>query len=145
MLKGAYDIFALVINFLDENWQPKKVTIGLFEAIETIGQTLAKNLKELFDSYGLSKKIIAYVTNEGEKLNSMTTIFKSIINCEVLGLEENFHGIFFGHAFSKTCQYAIFERRVCKIFKYVSIKSRQFDMQKCMTWQKNLEIENKSG
>jgi hypothetical protein len=67
MLKGAYDIFALVINFLDENWQPKKVTIGLFEATETIGQTLAKNLKELLDSYGLSKKIIAYVNKEGEK------------------------------------------------------------------------------
>jgi hypothetical protein len=30
--KGVYDIFALVNNFFDENWQPKKVTIGLFEA-----------------------------------------------------------------------------------------------------------------
>jgi len=38
MSKGAYDIFALVINFLDENWQPKKVTIGLFET--TKSQTL---------------------------------------------------------------------------------------------------------
>jgi hypothetical protein len=28
MSRNAYDIFALVINFLDENWQPKKVTIG---------------------------------------------------------------------------------------------------------------------
>jgi hypothetical protein len=32
----------------------------------------------------------------------MTTILKSIINCEVLGLEESFNGICFGHAFSKT-------------------------------------------
>jgi hypothetical protein len=31
MSKGKYDIFALVINFLVENWQPKKVTINLFE------------------------------------------------------------------------------------------------------------------
>jgi hypothetical protein len=31
MSKGAHDIFALVINFLNENWQPKKVTIGFFE------------------------------------------------------------------------------------------------------------------
>jgi hypothetical protein len=36
MSKNTYDIFALVINFLDENWQPKKLTIGFFEAIETI-------------------------------------------------------------------------------------------------------------
>jgi hypothetical protein len=31
MSKGVYDTFVLVINFLDENWQPKKVTIGFFE------------------------------------------------------------------------------------------------------------------
>jgi hypothetical protein len=24
MSKGAYDIFALAINFLDENWRPKE-------------------------------------------------------------------------------------------------------------------------
>ncbi len=36
MSKGIHDIFPLVIDILDENWQPKKVTIGLFEAIKTI-------------------------------------------------------------------------------------------------------------
>jgi hypothetical protein len=34
MSKGAYDIFDLVINFLNENWQLKKVTIDFFEAIK---------------------------------------------------------------------------------------------------------------
>jgi hypothetical protein len=38
MFKGAYDVFALVINFLCSDWQPKHVTIGLFEAKEIIGQ-----------------------------------------------------------------------------------------------------------
>jgi hypothetical protein len=32
MSKGAHDIFALVINFLGFDWQPKQVIIGLFEA-----------------------------------------------------------------------------------------------------------------
>jgi hypothetical protein len=36
MSKGACDVFALVINFLGSDWQPKHVTISLFEAIETI-------------------------------------------------------------------------------------------------------------
>ncbi len=36
MSKGAYNLFVLVINFLGSDWQPKHVTIGLFEAIETI-------------------------------------------------------------------------------------------------------------
>jgi len=32
MSKGAYDVFTLVIKFLGSDWQPKHVTIGLFEA-----------------------------------------------------------------------------------------------------------------
>jgi len=66
MSKNAYDIFTLVINFLDENWPPKKVTINLFEAVQTIGQALARNLNELLDSYGSSKKILAYVKDKGQ-------------------------------------------------------------------------------
>ncbi len=49
MSKGAHDIFGLVINFLGFDWQPKHVTIGLFEAIKTNGQALANNLTKLFD------------------------------------------------------------------------------------------------
>jgi hypothetical protein len=30
-------IFALVISFLNEEWQPQHITIGLFEANETTG------------------------------------------------------------------------------------------------------------
>ncbi len=65
MSKGTYDIFSLVINFLDENWHPKKLTIGLFEGIEITNQALVINLKALLDSYGFSKKIIVYVKDEG--------------------------------------------------------------------------------
>ncbi len=49
MLKGVHDIFAFVINLLGFDWQPKQVTIGLFEAMETIGQTLVNNLTKLID------------------------------------------------------------------------------------------------
>jgi hypothetical protein len=97
--KCIYDNFSLVISFLDENWQPKKLTIGLFEAIKT-NQALARNLRKLLDSYGLSKKIIVYVKNEGANLNSMTRALKFVVNNEVLGLEVNFDGICFGQAFS---------------------------------------------
>jgi hypothetical protein len=37
MSKGAHDVFALVINFLNEEWQPQHIIIRLFEANETIG------------------------------------------------------------------------------------------------------------
>jgi hypothetical protein len=79
-------------------------------------------LKKLLDYYGLSKKIIAYVKDQGTNLNFMTTTLKFVVNCEVLRLEESFNGIYFGRAFSKTCEYAIVEKRVCTDLKYVSIK-----------------------
>jgi hypothetical protein len=54
------------------------------------------------DSYWLKKKIIAYVKDGGAILNSMTTTLKSVVSCEISGLEESFNGVYFGHAFSKT-------------------------------------------
>jgi len=42
------------------------VTINPFESTKIIGQTLITILRELLDSYGLSKKIITYVKDEGQ-------------------------------------------------------------------------------
>ncbi len=65
MSKGAHDVFTLVISFWGFNWNPKHVTLGLFEASKSIGQALAKELINLLDEYGLGSKIIKYVKDEG--------------------------------------------------------------------------------
>jgi len=89
----------LAISFLSEEWQPQHITRRLFEANETIGQAMARNLIELLDQYDLmKKKIIAYVKDEGANLNVMTTTLKSMVNCEVFGMENSFQGTCFGHA-----------------------------------------------
>jgi len=62
------------------------VTIGLFEATKTIGQALAKSLTKLLDTYGLRKKIIVFVKDEGSNFNAMTGALKFVVNCEFLGL-----------------------------------------------------------
>jgi hypothetical protein len=49
--KGADDIFAFVINSLGIDWQPKHVTLGLFEFVNIDGKTLIKNLIELLQQY----------------------------------------------------------------------------------------------
>ncbi len=90
MSKGAHDIFAFVVSFLGSDWQPKQITIGLFEAIEIIRQALTNNLTKLFDQYGLRNKIIAYVKDDGSNLNIMTIALKSVTNCELLNLDESF-------------------------------------------------------
>jgi hypothetical protein len=70
MSKGV-GIFALVINILGFDWQPKQMTIGLFETIEIIGQALATNLTKLFDQYGMRNFFIAYVKDEGSILTTI--------------------------------------------------------------------------
>ncbi len=41
---GVHDVFTLVVNFINVDWQPKQVTIGLFEATEISSQTMAVKL-----------------------------------------------------------------------------------------------------
>ncbi len=84
---------------------------------------MAKNLIEFLDVYGLRNKIIAYVKDEGSNLNTLTNASKFVFKCETLGFEESFQGTCFGHVFSKVCQYATIDGKVCKSLKYVSIKS----------------------
>ncbi len=91
MSKGAYDVFILVINFLGSDWQPKHVTIGLFEAITTTRQALVWNLIELLDKYALKRKNIVYVKDEGLDFNAMTAL-TFVVSCECFGLEETFQG-----------------------------------------------------
>ncbi len=65
MSNARHDIFALVINFLGNDWQPKHITLGIFEPTNIIGQTLAKKLTGLLNNYALRRKIIIYVKDEG--------------------------------------------------------------------------------
>jgi hypothetical protein len=88
------------------------MTIGLFEAIETIGQAVAKSLTKLLDKYNLRKKIITYVKDERSNLNAMIDALKSVVNYESLRLKESFQGTCFGHVFSKACQYGTIEEKL---------------------------------
>ncbi len=97
--------------------EPKTCYFFLFEVTKIIKQVLAKNLIKLLDAYGLRNKIITYVKDEGSNLNTLTNALKSIIKCETLGLEESFQGTCFGHVFSKVCQYATIDDKVCKNLK----------------------------
>jgi hypothetical protein len=84
---------------------------------------LASNLTKLFNQYGLKRKIIAYVKDEGSNLNAVTTVLRSIVKCEVLSLGESFQVTYFGNVLKKVYQYATTNEKVCKNLRFVSIKS----------------------
>ncbi len=47
---------------------------------------------------------------------------KLVVKCETLGLDKSLQGTCFGHSFSKACQYATIDDKICKNLKYASIK-----------------------
>jgi hypothetical protein len=78
----------------------------------------------------------------------MTTTFKSVISCNILGLKEKIHCTCFDHAFFKAYSYVVTNEFFCKALKFLSIKLVQFDMQKNITWpeksRKNIQKWNKA-
>ncbi len=49
-----------------------------------------------------------------------------------------FQGTCFNHAFSKACQYATKDEKVCKGLKFLFVKVVQLDLQKCIILPKTL-------
>jgi hypothetical protein len=97
---------------LGSDWKLKHVTLGLFKTIKTTGQAFAKNFIEFLNEYGFGNKIITYLKDESS--NTLANALKFFVKCETLGLEKNFQGTYSGHAFSKACQYATTNDKVCK-------------------------------
>ncbi len=51
------------------------------------------------------------MNEDTHNLNIMTIALKSTINYKVLVLGESFYETYFGHAFSKACQYATMDEK----------------------------------
>jgi hypothetical protein len=73
MSKGGMETFVLIVHFLNHNWEPNHITIGLFETTNKFGAAMAIQVNEVLATYGLNVKLLAYVKNEGNNLTTMTT------------------------------------------------------------------------
>jgi hypothetical protein len=58
----------------------------------------------------------------------MTIAFKSIVKCEILGLDESFQCTRLTMFFYKECTYVTIDERVCKNLRFISIKSTHLGM-----------------
>jgi hypothetical protein len=74
------------------------------------------------------EKIIAYLKDEGSNLNATINALNMLLIVNVLGLETSFQGNYFGHIFSKACQYDSTDENIYKKLKYVYVKSTQIDL-----------------
>jgi len=122
MSRSGVDTFALVINYLDENWIPRHATIGLFEVQETKGSAMALQPQGLLEKFGLIHRIFVFVKDEGNNLGSMAMTSKSIIDCEPLKMLQVYEGICFGYVMSKAYQYTTNDDKVLVGLTLVSVK-----------------------
>ncbi len=83
MLRMGFDTFALVVNFLNQEWVPCHVMIGLFKALDTSGIALAQIVKPLLAKFELTNKVITCVKNEGENLAILNSSLSDLVFCGV--------------------------------------------------------------
>jgi hypothetical protein len=103
-----------------------------------MGQTLVKNLIKLLNNYALRWNFFVYVKDEGSNLNIMNITIKSIVSCDMLGLEESFRALVFGIHFPRLANMLQTQEKVCKDLRYVWIKFVQGNLQQCITKPKKI-------
>jgi hypothetical protein len=64
MCKGAYDVL-LLLNSLQNDWQPKNVIIDLFEVTKNTTHVLAQSMIDLLEKYGPRKKSLLMLRMKG--------------------------------------------------------------------------------
>jgi len=133
VIRGQHDTYAFVVNFLSTNWKPHHVIIGLFEANDITRVGLAKQLKTMFEKFGVTSKVLCYVKNKGTNLANMTTTLKSIFSCEAFNVLVLFDGACFGRAMSKATQYATNDDKISKDLAPINVKSAQASFQSYIT------------
>ncbi len=84
MSQSGFDIFALVVNFIDDAWVLKHVNVGIFEVPNIANVILVEFVKPLFAKFQLTHKIVTYLKDEGSNLNTLVVALSTIVSCEPL-------------------------------------------------------------
>jgi hypothetical protein len=72
MCRSGHDTFTLVINFINPQWVPCHVIVGMFEDTNIAGIAMVAQVKDLLSFYSMCDKLITYVKDEGGNLSTLT-------------------------------------------------------------------------
>ncbi len=134
MSQKGFDMFVLIVNYINKKWEPCHVIMGIFEVHETSGTPMVVHFKDLLAQYNLLNKIIAYVKNKSANLNTFIVALINIVSCVSFLLPQPYATSCYGHAMSKCCQYVTNDLKMCGGMKGVSIKKVQSSFQKTIIW-----------
>jgi hypothetical protein len=105
MSTTSFDTFAMVTNFVDNNWVPQHITISLFKMPNTFGVIFSKIVKLFLVQFQLADKVLVYIKDEGNNLNTFENVFSTTIRCKLLELKKSFANTCSNHVMNKMCQY----------------------------------------
>jgi hypothetical protein len=63
-----FDIFSLIVNFINKEWIPCHITIGLFETLDIWRVVLVRQVKALLAKFNFINKFLAYGKDESKNL-----------------------------------------------------------------------------
>lgn len=117
------------------------MTVGLFEALDTLGFALVEVVKCMLQPFQLVDKVVAYVKDDSSNLATLVASLSSMVTYRPFGMALPHVGTCFGHAMSKACQYATMNEKVCRGVSKVRISKAQVALQKTITLTKNSRME----
>jgi hypothetical protein len=110
--------------------EPCRINVGIFKVHETLGATMAIQLKDLIVHYDFLHKVITYVKDESANMNTFTMALISIFVTTTLATS------CYELVMSKCCQHVINDLKMCGGMKEVSkgliffSKDNHFDKKK---------------
>ncbi len=72
MFHAKHGTFAMMVNFINDEWELVHILVGIFEVQNTLGATMATQVKMLMNSSSLFNKVIVYVKDKGSNLATLT-------------------------------------------------------------------------
>jgi hypothetical protein len=122
----AQAVFVVVVRFKLSNYEPKHVTIGLFETTNTSGASMVARLQHLFNMFNL----FLFISHRwGVRFANYVIALNHLVSCNNLVVFEPFDGSCFQHALFNFLIWITFNNKITHGFKYTSIKSIQVDVQ----------------
>jgi hypothetical protein len=65
MFHAKHGTFAMMVNFINDEWELVHILVGIFEVQNISGATMAIYVEMLLYSIGLLNKVIMYVKDKG--------------------------------------------------------------------------------
>ena len=139
------DTFCLVVNFMVSDWEPRHITVGIFEASDTARATLAVIVKMLLSYFYFTNKVISYVKDEGSNLRTLALTLTLVVSCKPLALLQPYLGVCFGHIMSKACQYSKTIQKFVWEWSRCPLKKLKLTCKKQLYGLNNPENKEQSG